>query len=236
MHGTVLQANGRPAFPAVVTVMTTDGSPVDWSRGGDDGTFSVVLPRAGEYLVLANALGWSPRAQVLRFDTDSTHTCITLTDQLTVSGTASRAGRPVPGAMVAITEASGEMVRSVVADQDGHYCMPLPAAGRYIVTMLEPTTMQAHARKLVLDVRSTVIDIDAPDLASDRVRDGAVGPAGTRTGASGMGADGAAVATAAAVGALAVGATAVGAAAATADGGAAADAADGGFTGSGRER
>jgi hypothetical protein len=28
--------------------------------------------------------------------------------------------------------------------------------------MLEPTTLQAHARKLVLDVRSEVVDIDAP--------------------------------------------------------------------------
>jgi MFS family permease len=165
VHGTVLRADGRPAFPAVVTVMTVDGSPVDWSRGGDDGTFSVVLPRPGDYLVLANALGWAPRAQVLRFDNDSRHTCITLADQLTVSGTASRAGRPVPNAMVAITEASGEMVRSVLADEHGHYCMPLPAAGRYIVTMLEPTTMQAHARKLVLDVRSAVVDIDAPNVA-----------------------------------------------------------------------
>jgi hypothetical protein len=40
--------------------------------------------------------------------------------------------------------------------------MPLPEAGRYIVTMLEPDTLLAHARKVVLDVRSAVVDIDAP--------------------------------------------------------------------------
>lgn len=162
VHGKVLRADGAPAFPAVVTVMTTDGAPVDWGRGDDGGAFSVVLPRPGRYLVLANAMGWAPRAQVLTFDNDNQRTCIKLPDQLTVSGIASRAGAPVPGAMVAITEASGEVVRSVVADEHGHYCMPLPAAGRYIVTMLEPATMQAHARKLVLDVRSAVVDIDAP--------------------------------------------------------------------------
>jgi hypothetical protein len=28
--------------------------------------------------------------------------------------------------------------------------------------MLDPKTMQAHARKLVLDIRSAIVDIDAP--------------------------------------------------------------------------
>jgi MFS family permease len=162
VHGNVLDATGAPAFPSVVTVMTTDGSQVDWSRGDDDGSFSVVLPRAGRYLVLANARGWAPLAQVLEFTKDDRQTNIRLADQLTVSGTASRGKHPVPGAVVAITEASGELVQSVVADKHGRYCLPLPAAGRYIVTMLEPDTMQAHARKLVLDVRSAVVDIDAP--------------------------------------------------------------------------
>jgi EmrB/QacA subfamily drug resistance transporter len=166
VHGNVLDATGAPAFPSVVSVMTTDGSAVDWSRSGNDGSFSVVLPRAGRYLVLANARGWAPLAEVLEFNNDSRETNIRLPDQLTVSGTASRAKHPVPGAMVAITEASGELVQSVVADEHGRYCLPLPAPGRYIVTMLEPETMQAHARKLVLDVRSAVVDIDAPEMDS----------------------------------------------------------------------
>jgi hypothetical protein len=38
--------------------------------------------------------------------------------------------------------------------------MPLPGAGRYIVTLLEPDTTHAHPRKVVLDVRSAVVDID----------------------------------------------------------------------------
>ncbi len=170
VHGKVLQSNGAPAFPSVVTVMATDGSPVDWSRGDNDGSFSVVLPRSGEYLVLANAFGWAPRAEVMQFDVHSRHTCIMLVDQLTVSGTASLDGRSVPGAMVALTQASGEVVQSVLANSQGYYCMALPASGRYVVTMLDPKTMQAHARKLVLDVRSTVVDLDAPQSDSQRIQ------------------------------------------------------------------
>jgi hypothetical protein len=45
--------------------------------------------------------------------------------------------------------------------------MPLPEAGRYIVTMLEPDTLLAHARKVVLDVRSAVVDIDAVPIPAE---------------------------------------------------------------------
>ena len=162
VHGTVLQSDRTPAHPAVVTVVKTDGTPVDWSRGDNDGKYSVVLPGPGKYLVLANAAGWVPRAEVFEFVDETSRQHLTLTDRLTLSGTVSCAGQPVPRALVTVSEASGEVFGSVRADEAGRYCMPLPPVGRYIVTMLEPTTLQAHARKLVLDVRSEVVDIDAP--------------------------------------------------------------------------
>ena len=46
--------------------------------------------------------------------------------------------------------------------------MPLPGAGRYIVTMLEPHDLTAYARKVVLDVRSAVVDIEAPAMPEPR--------------------------------------------------------------------
>ncbi len=162
VHGRVLQFDQKPAHPAVVTVLTTDGLSVDWSRGDTDGKYSVVLPGPGKYLVLANALGWAPRAEVFEFRDETTSQHITLTDRLTISGKVTRGGRPIGRALVTLTEATGEVVGSVRADPAGGYCMPLPQAGRYIVTMLEPDTLQATARKLVLDVRSAVIDIDVP--------------------------------------------------------------------------
>ena len=106
-----------------------------------------------------------PRAEVFEFVDETSRQHLTLTDRLTLSGTVSCAGQPVPRALVTVSEASGEVFGSVRADDAGRYCMPLPPVGRYIVTMLVPTTLQAHARKLVLDVRSEVVDIDAPALA-----------------------------------------------------------------------
>jgi MFS family permease len=164
VRGSILQFENRPVHPAVITVMKTDGTPVDWSRADSSGDYSVVLPGPGRYLVLANAQGWTPRAEILQFPDANTRQHITLTDQLTLSGTISRAGNHIGGALVTLSEAAGEVVGSVRADGAGRYCMPLPGAGRYIVTMLEPDERHAYARKVVLDVRSAVVDIEAPAL------------------------------------------------------------------------
>lgn len=164
VRGSILQWEKRPVHPAVITVMKTDGTPVDWSRADSNGNYSVVLPGPGRYLVLANAQGWTPKAQVLDFPDSHTRHHIVLTDQLTLSGTVSRDGTPIGGALVTLSEATGEVVGSVRADDGGRYCMPLPGAGRYIVTMLEPDEHHAYARKVVLDVRSSVVDVEAPPL------------------------------------------------------------------------
>jgi len=162
VQGRVLQSDGTPAHPAVVTVVKTDGTPADWSRGDTEGKYSVVLPGPGKYLVLANAQGWVPRAEVFEFVDENSRQHLTLTERLTLSGRVTCGGQPVPRALVTVSQATGEMFGSVRADASGIYCMPLPPVGRYIVTMLVPTTFQAFARKFVLDIRSEVIDIDAP--------------------------------------------------------------------------
>jgi MFS family permease len=160
VRGSILRSDSKPIHPAVITVTTTDGTPVDWSRADNQGNYSVVLPGPGRYLVLANGQGWTPRAEVLEFRDENTQQHITLTDQLTLSGTARREGMPITNALVILSEAAGEVVRSTRTDETGRYSMPLPGAGRYIVTLLEPDTTHAHPRKVVLDVRSAVVDID----------------------------------------------------------------------------
>ena len=53
--------------PKIVTVTQLDGEPVDWARTDTDGRYSVALPGSGRYLVVANARGRAPRAEVLDF-------------------------------------------------------------------------------------------------------------------------------------------------------------------------
>jgi MFS family permease len=166
LRGRISKVDGGAPYPSVVTVVTTTGDPVDWSRADHDGNYSIALPGPGSYLVLANAQGWSPRAQVMTFRHRSDLTGmaeITLTDQLTLSGQVTRAEEPVPHALVSLSEATGASVTSTTADERGRWCMPLPHPGRYVVTVLAQDTCRAAARKVVLDVRSSVVDVAIPD-------------------------------------------------------------------------
>ncbi|ROZ53620.1 MFS transporter [Rhodococcus sp. WS1] len=116
--GRVVRADSRPIRQAVVTVMDMEGRPIDWSRADNEGNFSLALPRPGRYLVVTSADGWSPRSQVIAFDSaQSTHT-VELGDRLTISGKVGVDGRTTSGTVVTLTKPTGEFVASTVVDFD----------------------------------------------------------------------------------------------------------------------
>jgi hypothetical protein len=129
-----------------------------------DGNYSVALPGAGKYLMVANAAGWAPMAEVFDFDGRTLQQNFHLENRLELAGTASVGGTALTDAVVTLLQASGEHVATVRTDSEGRYSLPLPLAGRYIVTLLNPATHQAIARKLAVDNRSVTADLamDAP--------------------------------------------------------------------------
>jgi hypothetical protein len=68
---------------------------------------------------------------------------------------------------VSLMQGGGEHVTSVETGHQGRYSMPLPPAGRYIVSMLHPETHQATARKLAVDNRSVTLDLAVSAAPSD---------------------------------------------------------------------
>jgi MFS family permease len=164
VQGRVLAPDHRPLTPAVVTVLRTDGDPVDWSRVDTEGNYSVALPGAGKYLMVANAGGWAPMAEVFDFDGRTLTQNFMLRERLELGGSVVAGGTPVAGAMVTLLEASGEHLATTRTDDNGMYAFPLPIAGRYVVTMLHPATLQAVARKLAVDNRSVTLDFAAPPV------------------------------------------------------------------------
>ncbi|UVJ39322.1 MFS transporter [Arthrobacter sp. CJ23] len=159
LRGRVLVTGNTPVSHAVVTVLRLNGEPVDWSRVDADGRYSLAVPGAGKYLLIVNAVGWTPAAHVFDFDGVTLQRDFTLQDQLTLSGQATHGGEPAAGAVVSLLHASGEHVASVETGDDGRYSVPLPPAGRYIVSMLHPETHEATARKLTVDNRSVTLDL-----------------------------------------------------------------------------
>ncbi|MFD9682320.1 MFS transporter [Rhodococcus sp. NPDC059969] len=160
--GRVVRADSRPIRQAVVTVMDMEGRPIDWSRADNEGNFSLALPQPGRYLVVTSADGWSPRSQVIAFDSaQSTHT-VELGERLTISGKVGVDGQTTSGTVVTLTKPTGEFVASTVTDGAGHYGIALPTSGRYILTALTESGHGTLARQIAVIAQSTVIDFDVP--------------------------------------------------------------------------
>jgi MFS family permease len=161
--GVVLRADRRPLRQAVVSVMTTDGEPVDWSRADNEGVWSVVLPRAGRYLVVSSADGWAPRSQVLEFTDSRSRQQITLPNRLALSGAVTEGGVGKAGVLVSVTRQTGEAAGSQHTDDGGRYALPLPPSGRYIVTAFDPLTERTYSRHVLVVAQSIQMDLELED-------------------------------------------------------------------------
>jgi MFS family permease len=145
--------------PATITFMTPDGTPVDWSRADLDGRYSAVLPGPGRYIAVANAAGWAPETHVLEVSGSEIERDLGVSERLELIGRVSAGGSPVPGALVVLHRSEGAFVTSVVADERADYRLPLPLAGPYVVTAIDPRSAWAHSHKLMIGVQSTRLDL-----------------------------------------------------------------------------
>ncbi|MFD1213234.1 MFS transporter [Arthrobacter sp. GCM10027362] len=168
VHGCVLTGEENPIPHAVTTVMKTTGEPVDWSRADNEGRFSLALPGPGEYLVVASADGWVPRSRVVAFTGEGHEERIHLRHQLSLTGWVLRDGESLPGALVALSASSGEFVDSTRTDRTGHYKLPLPPPGRYILTAVEVETFHTYSRRMIATAESAVVNLDLVGTALPR--------------------------------------------------------------------
>jgi MFS family permease len=165
VRGVVLRDDRRPIRHAVVTVLSTEGEPVDWSRADNEGSYSVVLPGPGRYVVVSSAEGWAPRSEILAFTDAATQQHIQLTERLSLCGTITAGGRPLGRALVSVTRPSGESVATTHTDEAGRYQVPVPPTGRYILTVVDPQAQWARSRQVpIIAAQSNTIDIETDTL------------------------------------------------------------------------
>jgi MFS family permease len=161
VRGVVLRDDRRPIRHAVVTVLSTEGEPVDWSRADNEGSYSVVLPGPGRYVVVSSAEGWAPRSEILEFTDAATKQHIRLTEPLSLCGTITTTGRPLKRALVSVTRPTGDSVAIVRTDEAGRYQIPVPPTGRYILTVVDPHTQWVRSRQVpIIAAQSNTVDID----------------------------------------------------------------------------
>ena len=161
VHGTVRRPDGRAARLAVVSVLERTGRQADWARADNDGRWSVVLPGAGEYLVISAAEGWAARSE-LRELSPEVPARLSVLERLTVAGVVSSDGWPVEDALVVLTDSSGESVGATRTDEDGHYELGLPPLGRYVLTALDPRTGLAESEDIVVSAQRRRFNVVLP--------------------------------------------------------------------------
>ncbi|MDQ0279359.1 MFS family permease [Arthrobacter silviterrae] len=165
VSGSVVGDSGKPIRQAVVNALHTTGEPADWSRADNYGRYSLVLPESGSYLIISSADGWAPSSQVLNFSNSSSTQDLRLVLRLTLSGRIDDGGRTLDGALVTLTKTTGEFVISTFSDQSGRYEVPLPPAGRYILTALDPAGLNSESVQVVLAARTAVVDLELAGAA-----------------------------------------------------------------------
>ncbi|WP_146362050.1 MFS transporter [Arthrobacter yangruifuii] len=164
VQGRMLSAqDGKPVGKGTVTVMDSDGRPVDWDRADEDGRYSVVLPGDGRYVLVANQVQWRPAAEVLSFPGSSLHHNITFRHRLALAGTIRHKGQPVSGALVLLVRPGGETSAAARSDALGRYELTLPGVGTYILTIVEPDGRRTHSRRVALPAPDAVIDVELGD-------------------------------------------------------------------------
>jgi MFS family permease len=163
LRGIVRDVDQRPIRQAVVTVLRADGKAVDWGRTDNEGAYSIVLPGAGNYVLVGSAEGWAPSSEVFDFVSANGPHHITLTHRRTLTGRVTHDGIPVDDAPLWLTRPTGEMVASTRTDRNGCYAFPAPPTGRFILTALDSTTAQTRTTWAVLLAQSTAIDLEFSD-------------------------------------------------------------------------
>lgn len=170
VRGRVETPDGRPARLAVVSVLQRNGRQADWARADNDGRWSVVLPGAGEYLVVYASEGWAARSELRALAPDMVPV-LCIEERLTVAGVVSRDGWPVDDALVVLTGATGESVGATRTDDEGHYELAMPPLGRYVLTALDPRTGTAQSTDVVVTAQQRRFNVvlrsaDADDQAA----------------------------------------------------------------------
>ena len=158
--GLLRPAGGRaPIDQGTVTVTDGSGSPVDWDRTDEEGKYAVVLPGPGQYIFVAAHAQWQPVSEVLGFPGTSPPHDIRFRERLLMAGRVTRRGRPVGNALVLLVRGAGDPPAATRSDRNGNYELPLPAPGRYVLTVVEAQG-QTHTRRVLLPVAGPAVDVE----------------------------------------------------------------------------
>lgn len=134
LDGQVRHDSGHPVA-AALTLIDQRGHQYSRASADADGGYRIHVPARGSYVLIASALECRPAAVTVVAGTRPQRVMLTLSSPGELSGTVrDRAGAPVAGATVTLTDAHGEVVGAAVTSGEGGYaCGVAPGAHTVVI-------------------------------------------------------------------------------------------------------
>ncbi|MFB9378284.1 MFS transporter [Kineococcus gynurae] len=143
LSGTVRLPDSRPLAGAVVTLADQTGRQMSRTATGTEGTYRLGLPTGGTYLLIVAAAHAAPTARLVAVGSTDVALDVTLSGRSAITGRvlARRSGsgdgpdtEGLGGALVTLTDVTGEVIGAVRTDDDGTYHFDKLMAGGYVLT------------------------------------------------------------------------------------------------------
>lgn len=140
VHGTVRLAGGREVAGVALTLVDSTGRQIGRTSSGSDGSYTLDIGEAGNYVLIASAPAYSPVAEPISVNGQPIRLDLALSGAAGVEGTVrvGEHGDTLADAVVTLVDGRGEIVAAQHSDAEGRYALIGLAAGGYTLVVSAP--------------------------------------------------------------------------------------------------
>lgn len=161
IRGFVKGDDGYPVAQATLTLIDARGHQFGRALSLADGGYSIWTPGAGTYVLIASATHREPQVATLAVGDQPVDFNLVLAGSSKLTGVVrDLEGKPVPEAMVVLTDARGEVLTSGVTDAEGSYGLSGVGSGSYTLTVSADSHRPAAVPVEILGTGQTRQDVE----------------------------------------------------------------------------
>ncbi|WP_405180691.1 MFS transporter [Nocardia sp. NBC_01377] len=167
ISGRVHREDGHPVAAVALTLIDQCGRQCARTTGADDGSYTVLAPAPGEYVLIAATTGHQPAAVGVTVGGRKQRLDVPLLGSGEVSGEvrSARKGTPISGATITLTDTGGEVVGAAVSTGDGEYLCRGVVPGTYTLVAIADHMRPCAATLTVPDSGLLRHDVDLAPMA-----------------------------------------------------------------------